>query len=73
MKKITLLLAATLLLADARIASASFTANLLFAAKLTGDQETPPVTTPAYGVATFILNATRDTLCISAPLIKALK
>ncbi len=65
MKKITLLLVSAILLANIHNASANFTANLLFAAKLTGDQETPPVTTSGYGVATFILNATRDTLCIS--------
>src|SRR5689334_7011894 len=41
-------------------------ANLMFGATLTGEQETPPVTTSAYGVASFVLNATRDTVCISA-------
>ena len=65
MKRFTLLLATAITLANTHFASANFTANLLFAAKLTGDQETPPVSTPGYGVATFILNATRDTLCIS--------
>jgi hypothetical protein len=65
MKKITLLLVSAIGLAVPFNASANFTSNLLFAAKLTGDQETPAVTTPGYGVASFTLNATRDTLCIS--------
>ena len=65
MKKITLLLVTAITLAHSQFASANFTANLLFAAKLTGDQETPAVSTSGYGVATFILNATRDTLCVS--------
>jgi hypothetical protein len=65
MKKFTLLLASAVILANTQVTFANFTANLLFAAKLTGEQETPPVTTSGYGVATFILNATRDTLCIS--------
>lgn len=68
MKKITLLLISSILLSNSFLASANFTANLLFAAKLTGDQETPSVSTTGYGVATFILNATRDTLCISATM-----
>jgi hypothetical protein len=65
MKKITLLLAVAITLANYHYVSASFSSNLLFTAKLTGDQETPPVGTAGYGVATFILNATRDTLCVS--------
>src|SRR4051812_5262255 len=64
MKKITLLVITAIALTNFT-ASANFSANLLFAAKLTGDQETPPVTTSGYGVASFILNATRDTLCVS--------
>ena len=65
MKKITLLLSCSVMLLCAGNVSANFTANLLFAAKLTGDQETPAVTTNGYGVASFILNASRDTLCIA--------
>jgi len=65
MKKFTLLLISALIVGAPHHSSANFSANLLFAAKLTGDQETPPVSTSAYGVATFMLNATRDTLCIS--------
>ena len=42
-----------------------FASNLLFSAKLTGDQEVPVVTTNALGVAGFLLNATRDTLWVN--------
>lgn len=49
-----------------------FTANavqlgdkLLLAAKLTGDQEVPAVTTPAIGVASFLLNGAHDSLCVT--------
>lgn len=40
--------------------------HLLLGAQLTGDQEVPVVTTTARGVASFTLNATRDTLFITA-------
>jgi hypothetical protein len=40
--------------------------KLLLTAKLTGDQEVPAVSTPALGVASFLLNGTHDTLCVSA-------
>ncbi len=39
--------------------------KLLFAARFTGSQEVPPVTTNATGVGTFFLNATMDTLCVN--------
>ncbi|MCC3159415.1 CHRD domain-containing protein [Hymenobacter sp. 15J16-1T3B] len=40
--------------------------HLLLGAQLRGDQEVPAVTTNARGVASFTLNATRDTLFITA-------
>ena len=40
--------------------------HLLFGAQLTGAQEAPAVTTTARGVASFTLNATRDTMFITA-------
>ncbi|WP_165821971.1 CHRD domain-containing protein [Hymenobacter edaphi] len=39
--------------------------HLLLGAQLTGDQEVPAVATAARGVASFTLNATRDTLFIT--------
>jgi hypothetical protein len=39
--------------------------NLLIAAKLDGAQESPAVVTNAMGVAGFVLNGSRDTLCIN--------
>jgi hypothetical protein len=65
MKKFTL---ALLLCTAAFITTYSqpaFTSNLLFVAKLEGDQEVPPLTTTAVGEASFALNATHDTLCIN--------
>ncbi|WP_345233761.1 CHRD domain-containing protein [Hymenobacter saemangeumensis] len=60
-------LTAALLLAVPLAASADhLRPHLLFSARLTGDQETPPVTTAAQGVGGFTLNATRDTLFVQA-------
>lgn len=42
-----------------------FTSNLLFVAKLEGDQEVPPISTSAVGEASFALNAAHDSLCIN--------
>lgn len=39
--------------------------NLLISAKMDGSQEVPAVTTNALGVASFMLNATRDTICVN--------
>lgn len=39
--------------------------NLLFSAKIDGNQEVPPVSTDAIGVASFMLNSTREELCIN--------
>src|SRR4051812_14066040 len=62
MKKITLLI----LFAVISVATYAqqFSANLLFTAHLTGAQETPAVQTEAEGVASFILNASHDTMCV---------
>ena len=61
MKKITLLF----LSAITSIACyAQFSSNLMFTARLSGDQETPAVSTEAEGVGSFILNATHDTMCV---------
>ncbi len=43
-----------------------FTKNMLFSAKMTGDQEVPPVMTSALGVAGFSLNPTLDTIFVNA-------
>ncbi|MEO9533467.1 MAG: CHRD domain-containing protein [Crocinitomicaceae bacterium] len=45
-----------------------FNAEILFSAKLTGDQEVPVVTTSATGVGGFLLNATRDTIWVNINL-----
>jgi len=39
--------------------------KLLFTAKMNGTQETPAVSTNAVGVASFTLNKTRDTMCVT--------
>ena len=39
--------------------------KLTFSARMTGAQEVPAVTTTGQGVASFTLNGTRDTMCIS--------
>ncbi|WP_158276112.1 CHRD domain-containing protein [Brumimicrobium oceani] len=39
--------------------------QLTFSAKMDGLQEVPAVTTTGQGVATMVLNGTRDTLCVS--------
>src|SRR5262245_20235290 len=62
MKKITFLF----LFAIISVASYSqFSANLMFTDHLTGAQETPAVITEAEGVGSFIINATRDTMCVN--------
>jgi Cu/Zn superoxide dismutase len=62
------LLAATVLLAAPLAASAAdhLRPHMLLAARLTGAQETPAVTTSAQGVGGFTLNVTRDTLFVQA-------
>ncbi|WP_234369109.1 CHRD domain-containing protein [Brumimicrobium mesophilum] len=39
--------------------------QLTFSARMNGAQEVPAVTTTGQGVATMVLNGTRDTLCVS--------
>ena len=60
-----------LLLSIMIVASTAFTAHaiqlgdkLLLSAKLTGAQESPAVTTNALGVASLLLNAAHDSLCL---------
>jgi len=65
MKKVITLFMVGLFVSLQSFAS-NLSSNLTFSAKLTGDQEVPAVTTNAVGVASFVLNASRDTLCIHA-------
>jgi hypothetical protein len=46
-------------------AQSGFTTNLLFVAKLEGEQVVPPVITTALGEASFYLNASHDSLCVN--------
>ncbi len=46
------------------VQAAHLQAHLQFSARMDGGQEVPAVMTSAQGVASFTLNATRDTLCI---------
>jgi hypothetical protein len=43
--------------------------HLLFSAKLDGAQQVPAVTTNAKGVASFVLNSTRDTMFVNASFV----
>lgn len=52
------------MLANTAANAAHLRAHLQFSARLNGAQEVPAVVTDALGVASFTLNATRDTLCI---------
>jgi hypothetical protein len=46
-------------------AQSGFSTNLLFVAKLVGDEVVPPVTTTAIGEASFYLNSSHDSLCVN--------
>lgn len=59
-------LAAILLAAPLLVSAQQTRAHLLLTARLGGDQEIPAVTTNAQGVASFMLNETRDTLFVQA-------
>lgn len=66
MKKITNKLLFGFSLLSALTAQASLLQDhLLITAKLDGAQQVPAVTTNALGVASFSLNASRDTMCVS--------
>jgi len=67
MKKLfTLLVAATACLCLHAPAHADHLSDrILFTARMDGAQETPPVFTPAIGLASVWLNGTRDTLCVT--------
>ncbi|TGE24839.1 CHRD domain-containing protein [Hymenobacter aquaticus] len=64
--KRTLLFVLLLLLGALRAPADHLRAHLLLSAKLEGAQEVPAVNTPGQGVASFTLNATRDTLFLNA-------
>jgi hypothetical protein len=50
------------------LASAPAQASIILTATLTGDQESPPVTTQAFGTATFFLNDAQTALTFSATI-----
>jgi hypothetical protein len=64
MKKITTLLLALVAIAT-QATSAHLTETLLLSAKMDGAQEVPAVTTNAKGIASLVLNATRDTIFVN--------
>jgi hypothetical protein len=63
---VTLCLLSALLLAAGLVRADHLRPHLLLSAKMDGVQEAPAVSTAAQGVASFVLNATRDTLFINA-------
>ena len=63
MKKFFLLFATTFVLLQAN--AAHLQRHLLFSAKLEGAQEVPAVMTNARGIASFVLNKTRDTISVN--------
>ena len=62
-------IALTLMVAASTLSAAHLSGNLLFTAKMTGDQEVPAVTTNAVGLASFFLNEDMDTLCVNITAI----
>ncbi|GAA4021593.1 hypothetical protein GCM10022409_01580 [Hymenobacter glaciei] len=67
LKNLLCSLAAVLLLATPRLASADhLRPHLLLSARLSGAEEVPAVATSAQGVAAITVNATRDTIFIQA-------
>src|SRR5689334_16947478 len=68
MKKSIFILSA-FLLSVLQFKAITFRGHLLFTSKLQGAQVVPAVTTNANGVASFILNKTRDSLTISLSMI----
>ncbi len=66
MKKFTIaLLYLGFICAFSIYAQPGFTSNLLFVAKLVGEEEVPSVVTNAIGEANLFLNENRDSLCIN--------
>lgn len=61
-----LLFSALIMLLSIHVHAGHLSDQLQFSAKLTGDQQVPMVDTDGVGVASFSLNATRDTLCVNA-------
>lgn len=67
MKKFTSKISVVLLLLfAANMFAAKMRPHMLFTAKMDGAQETPSVSGTASGLASFVLNATKDTLCVNA-------
>tara|TARA_R110000850_G_scaffold45090_3_gene114171 strand:+ start:767 stop:2614 length:1848 start_codon:yes stop_codon:yes gene_type:complete len=62
-------IALALMVASSTLSAAHLSGNLLFTAKMTGDQEVPAVTTNAVGLASFFLNEDMDTLCVNITAI----
>ncbi|MEO6884491.1 MAG: CHRD domain-containing protein [Bacteroidia bacterium] len=61
--KIMIVVASALL--SLNVGAQGLSSRLLVTANLTGAQETPSVATSASGVASFMLNPTQDTMCVS--------
>ncbi|MBA2423579.1 MAG: CHRD domain-containing protein [Chitinophagales bacterium] len=66
MKRIITLIMAVSFLAAFSANADHLSGNLTFSAKMNGEQEVPAVVTNAVGVASLVLNATMDTICIRA-------
>lgn len=64
MKNLNLLFFAILLMLGTSLQAAHLSESLLVTARLSGSQEVPAVATNATGVASFRLNASKDTMCI---------
>ena len=61
----TLLAALAIGLCSLSASAAHLRAHLLFSAKINGAQQVPVNTSPALGLGSLTLNATRDTLCVN--------
>ncbi len=65
MKNRKLLFSLCLILLGFTMSASHLGESLILTAKLSGSSEVPAVSTNAQGVATFVLNAYRDTMCVS--------